>query len=60
VLERELNHAASLSDYLQIAWLASCMATLGGALGAVVESDLSVHEATFGYRAEGNSETDNG
>jgi hypothetical protein len=50
----------SLSDYLQIAWLATCMATLGGALGAVVESDLSVHAATFGYRAEGNSETDDG
>jgi hypothetical protein len=56
VLEREVNHAVSLSDYLQIAWLATCMATLGGALGAVVESDLSVHEATFGYRAEGNSD----
>ncbi|HEY0694396.1 MAG TPA: hypothetical protein VGD71_35860 [Kribbella sp.] len=56
VLEREVNHAVSLGIYLQIAWLATCMATLGGALGAVVESDLSVHEATFGYRAEGNSD----
>jgi hypothetical protein len=60
VLERELNHAVGLSNYLHIAWLATCMATLGGALGAVVESDISVHEATFGYRAEGNSGTDPG
>jgi hypothetical protein len=29
VLEREINQAASLSGYLRITWLASCMATLG-------------------------------
>jgi hypothetical protein len=52
VLERELGHAPSMQNYLRIAWLVTCMATLGGALGAVVESDLTVHQATYGYRAQ--------
>ncbi|HEY0616888.1 MAG TPA: hypothetical protein VGD15_04850 [Kribbella sp.] len=57
VLARELGHAPTTQNYLRIAWLVSCMATLGGALGAVVESDLTVHQATYGYRAQDHSET---
>ncbi|HEY0473967.1 MAG TPA: hypothetical protein VGD34_19990 [Kribbella sp.] len=58
VLEREVGHPPSLQNYLRIAWLVSCMATLGGALGAVVENDITVHQATYGYRAQDRAETE--
>jgi hypothetical protein len=34
VLGASLQHRAVLGDYLAIAWLASSMATIGGALGS--------------------------
>jgi hypothetical protein len=52
VLGRQLGHPAGVADYLRLAWLATSLGTIGGALGAVVESDLAVREAVFGYRPD--------
>jgi hypothetical protein len=50
VLAAELRHAVGLADYARLAWLVSSLATIGGALGAAVESDTAVREAAYGYR----------
>jgi cell division protein FtsX len=45
VLEQQLSHPVGAGDYLQLAWLVTSIATIGGALGSLVESDLSVRTA---------------
>jgi hypothetical protein len=50
VLQRQLQHPVSVRNYLGIGWVVSSLATLGGALGAALESDVTVREAAFGYR----------
>ncbi|WP_231502705.1 hypothetical protein [Blastococcus sp. URHD0036] len=53
-----LGHPAHLSDYLELAWLTCSLATVGGALGAGLESDDDVREAAYTHRAA--STTDRG
>ncbi|MCU1278424.1 MAG: hypothetical protein JWM53_1970 [bacterium] len=50
VLQRELYHEVHLVDYARIAWLVSSLATLGGALGAVLETNAAVRDAAFCIR----------
>jgi len=48
-----LGHAASFTDYLELAFLTSSLAAVGGALGAGLESDEAVHEAAYTYHRAG-------
>jgi hypothetical protein len=50
VLSGELGHSVGVDEYLRLAWLTSSLATLGGALGAAIESERAVREAAYGYR----------
>jgi cell division protein FtsX len=49
-LSRALGRTVGLSDYLELAWFVSSLATVGGALGAGLESDEAVREAAYAYR----------
>jgi hypothetical protein len=52
VLEAEIHHPVGIHDYLWLAWLVSSLATIGGALGAAIESDATVREAAYGFRGD--------
>jgi uncharacterized membrane protein len=52
VLERNVDHAVGIGDYLQLAWLVASLATIGGALGSMVESNFDVRDAAYqSYRS---------
>lgn len=52
LLEENLGHAVQVGDYFKLAVLASAQATVGGALGAGLESDEAVRAAAYTYRQE--------
>jgi hypothetical protein len=52
LLEENIGHAARVGDYMKLVLLASALATLGGALGAGLESDEAVRAAAYTYRQE--------
>ena len=52
LLEAGIGHAVRFGDYMKLAWLTSSLATLGGALGAGLDSDDVVRAAAYTYRQE--------
>lgn len=42
-----LGHSVSIGDYAELAWLTCSLATLGGALGAGLETDDAVRDAAY-------------
>jgi len=52
VVREALGHRVDLVTYGKLAWLASSLATVAGALGAGLESDAAVREAAYGYHSE--------
>jgi hypothetical protein len=47
-----LRHPAGVGDQVSLAWLATSIATLGGALGAALESGETVREAAYTYQPD--------
>ena len=52
LLEEGIGHAVRVGDYMKLVWLATALATLGGALGAGLESDEAVRAAAYTYRQD--------
>ena len=48
----QLGHPAGATDQISLAWLATSIATLGGALGGALESHESVREAAYTYQPD--------
>jgi hypothetical protein len=57
LLVNALGHPVAFSDYVAIAWLTSSLATVGGALGAGLETDEAVRRAAYTYRTSGATES---
>lgn len=49
-LEATLQHPIDVRDYIQIAWFASSMGTVAGALGSNFEGESAVRNAAYGLR----------
>lgn len=52
LLQAKLGHPVGWTDYATIAWMASSMGTVAGALGSTFESDDAVREATYSRREQ--------
>ncbi|WP_205855938.1 hypothetical protein, partial [Phytoactinopolyspora endophytica] len=49
-LESTLGHPVSFADYVNVAWLASSMGTVAGAVGSSLEGEEAVRQATYSKR----------
>src|SRR5215208_1479945 len=54
-----LKHTVGFGDYLTLAWLGTSLATVAGALGAGLEDEETVRDASYGYRQRCRHEDDN-
>jgi len=45
-----LRHPVGPGTYVTLAWMATSLATVAGALGASLEHEDTVRKATYGYR----------
>jgi len=56
VMGDQIGHPAGLNDYVHLAWFDASLATVAGALGSMVESDLAVREAAYLNRPDARIE----
>ena len=54
-----LKHPVAFGEYLTLAWLGTSLATVAGALGASLEDEETVRDASYGYRQRRRHEDDN-
>ncbi len=47
---KSLRHPVGLGDYATLAWMASSIAIVGGALGSGFDDEQAVGDAAYGYR----------
>ena len=47
-----LAHSVALSDDVELAWLTSSLATVGGAQGAGLETDEAVRDAAYTHQPD--------
>jgi hypothetical protein len=57
-LQSNLGHPVGLSDYMRLAWMTTSLATVAGALGSELEDEETVREATYGYRQQRCTDSD--
>lgn len=50
LLENQINEEINFTSYLYIAWTATSIATIIGALGSALENEDVVLSSTYGYR----------
>ena len=54
--ERQIGGAPNLAEFARLAWVAASVATVGGALGSLVEGDEAVRDAAYLRHASGSPE----
>lgn len=52
VFARAIGHDAGLADYAALAWFVASLATVGGGLGAGLESNVAIREAAYSSISE--------
>jgi hypothetical protein len=45
--DRQIHHAPDFWDYARLGWFVASLATVGGALGSLIESNAAVREAAY-------------
>lgn len=46
-LEEAVSHGVGVGDYLRLAWLVATVATVGGVLGSLIDSDTAIRNAVY-------------
>lgn len=58
-LQSTVHHPIGFADYVILAWLASSLATVVGALGSGLETSVDVRDAAYSYHRERRDKRDN-